>query len=169
MRTVVAEPLTAEAFAPFGQVVAVKASGGHAANQGNATRFDFAANLESDRAHARPNLCAFEATPQALPLPLKLLERHPHSSQAFLPMVVEEYLVCVAPNAADGGPDLTKLRAFIARAGQGINYNKAQWHHPIVALGTPATFSMLAWEDGTRGDCEERPVTERVQVVRATS
>ena len=164
MRTVVAEPLTGEAFAPFGQVVAVKNSGGQAANQGNATRFDFAANLENGRAHARPNLCAFEATPQALPLTVKLLERHPHSSQAFLPMVVQEYLVCVAPNAEDGGPDLSGLRAFVAKAGQGVNYNKAQWHHPIVALDQPAELAMLAWEDGTPRDCEERPLARTLTI-----
>ncbi len=150
-----AEPLTAEAFAPFGDVIS---------NQGTALRFDFAARLVNLRAHAKANLCAVHAQPQSLPLEVKLLERHPHSSQAFLPMVCGRLLVVVAPTAKDGGPDLAGLRAFTCLPGQGINYAPGTWHHPMVVLDAPAELAMLVWEDGTAGDCEERPLERAITV-----
>lgn len=151
-----AEPLTAAAFAPFGQVVCAGGpAAGKAANQGTAVRFDWAAALENTRPEARPNLAVFRSLPPPLPLSLRLLERHPCSSQAFLPLVCSRFLVCVAPSAADGSPDLAGLRVFVAAPGQGINYRLGVWHHPIVALDAPAEFAMLAWEDGGCDDCVE--------------
>ena len=165
MDTIEIEPLTAQAFAPFGDVVSAGLREGAEANQGTAVRFDWAARLESDRPHARPNLAVFRAAPQPVPFVLRLLERHPHSSQAFLPLKCARFLVCVAPTLPDGGPDVSRLRAFVGVEGQGVNYVRGTWHHPIVALDGPADLAMLAWEDGTKGDCEERrlelPITVR--------
>lgn len=155
-RTVRAVPLTVEGFAPFGDVVSAGLRAGAAANQGTAVRFDRCARLESTREGAPPNLAVFRSTPQALPLPVRLLERHPCSSQAFLPLIVSRYLVIVAPTRPDGAPDLDGLQAFVAGPGQGINYHRGVWHHPMVALDAPAELAMLAWEDGTARDCEER-------------
>lgn len=160
MKSVRAEPLTAEAFAPFGDVVSAGLRAGSSANQGTAVRFDWSAALENKRAGAKPNLAVFRSTPQTLPFTVKLLERHPHSTQAFLPMSCSEFLIVVAPTAKDGGPDVSRLRAFVCQTGQGINYRAGTWHHPIIAINEPAEFAMLAWEDGTPGDCEERKLTE---------
>ncbi|MBM4344890.1 MAG: ureidoglycolate lyase [Deltaproteobacteria bacterium] len=153
--TVVCEPLSAAAFAPFGQVLSAGLGQAAAANQGTAVRYDWAANLENLRPGARPNLAIFRSIARTLPLELKLLERHPASTQAFLPLVVGRMLVCVAPTADDGGPDLTGLRAFLGAPGQGVNYALGVWHHPIVALDRDADLAMLAWEDGTALDCLE--------------
>ncbi len=155
-RTVLALPLTREGFAPFGDVVSTRPDGGTGANQGTALRFDHAAALQNLRAHAAPNLAVFQSAPQPLPFTVRLLERHPHSTQVFLPLVCARFLVCVAPDDADGGPDLSRLQAFVAGAGQGICYRAGVWHHPIIALDAPAELAMLAWEDGTAADCEER-------------
>lgn len=152
------EPLTAEKFAPFGQVISPHSGGGKDANQGTAVRFDRVAALSNSRPGATPNLAVFRATPQPLPLELKLLERHPHSSQTFLPLKCARYLIVVAPPGADGGPDTEKVRAFLCGPHEGINYLAGTWHHPIVVLDAPAEFAMLIWEDGTGGDCEERPL-----------
>ncbi len=153
------EPLSAAAFAPFGDVVAAdllaEAAAGKAANQGSATRFDFAATLESSRAGAKPNLAVFRAEGRELPFRLRLLERHPCSTQAFLPLVCTRFLICVAPTAADGLPDLTGVRAFLCLPGQGINYRRGVWHHPIIALDAGGSFAMLAFEDGGPDDCVE--------------
>jgi ureidoglycolate lyase len=163
-RRVQAEPLSVEAFAPFGDVVSAGLRAGQAANQGTAVRFDRCARLATTRPGATPNLAVFRAAPQPAPVALRLLERHPCSSQAFLPLVCARFLVVVAPAAADGGPDLAGLRAFVCGPGQGINYHAGTWHHPIIALDAPAELAMLAWEDGGPRDCEERPLTERVEV-----
>jgi len=158
-------PLTPEAFAPFGDVVAAGLRDGASANQGTALRFDGSARLESQRPEARPNLAVFRSVARSLPLDVDLLEKHPRSSQTFLPMVCVRFLVCVAPVSPDGKPDVDRLVAFLCAPGQGINYLPDTWHHPIVALDGPAEFAMLAWEDGTPLDCVEFPLEEPVRIV----
>ncbi|MBX5484462.1 MAG: ureidoglycolate lyase [Myxococcaceae bacterium] len=159
------EPLSHEAFVPFGQVISAGRGAGASANQGTAVRFDRAAELANLRPTATPNLAVFRSLPQALPFEVKLLERHVWSTQAFLPLRCVRFLVCVAPTLPNGLPDLTGLRAFVCGPGDGVNYRPGTWHHPIIALDGPAEFAMLAWEDGTAGDCEERPLKEPVRVV----
>jgi ureidoglycolate lyase len=160
MQHLVCEPLSPEAFAPFGDVLWAGRGEGASANQGTAVRYDWAAALESRRPGAKPNLSIFRAAAQSLPLPIKLLERHPSSTQVFLPLLCSRYLVVVAPTLPSGDPDLTGLRAFLCGPGQGINYACGTWHHPMVALDTPAELAMLAWEDRTSGDCEVRPLSQ---------
>jgi ureidoglycolate lyase len=149
------QPLSVEAFSPFGEVVSAGLKAGASANQGTAVRFDWCADLVNLRSGARPNLAVFRSTPVAMPYQPKLLERHPQNSQAFIPMVTADFLIVVAPHAADGKPDLSGLCVFRCKAGQGINYKPGVWHHPIIALDEPSEFAMLAWEDGSAADCEE--------------
>lgn len=163
-RVLPAVPLTAAEFAPFGRVVSAGLQPGSSANQGTAVRFDFCAELTSTREGARPNLAVFRSVAKALPFDVVLLERHPCSTQVFIPMVVSRYLVCVAPTLPDGGPDVAGLRAFVCAPGQGVAYAPGTWHHPMVALDSPGEFAMLAWEDGGPNDCEVRELTEHVRV-----
>lgn len=164
VREVLARPITEEAFAPFGDVVCAGQSGGRPANMGTALRTDYCASLESSRPEARPNLAVFRSMAKSLPFDIQLLEKHPCSTQAFLPMVCSRYLVCVAPALADESPDLDGLCAFLCGPGQGINYRRGVWHHPILALYGPADFVMLAWEDGGALDCVEYPLLEPVRI-----
>jgi len=154
-RNVRAQALTPEGFAPFGDVVSAGLRSGTSANQGTAVRFDHAAVLQTLRPNASPNLAVFRSSPQPLPFPIRLLERHPLSTQVFLPLICSRFLIVVAPTSAAGGPELSALQAFLCTPGQGINYRPGVWHHPIIALDSAAEFAMLAWEDGTAGDCEE--------------
>ena len=163
-RVIRAQPLTPDAFALYGDVVSAGLKSGSSANQGTAVRFDWSARLESDRGGAKPNLAVFRSVPQKLPFTVKLLEHHPHSSQAFLPMVCARFLVCVAPTAPSGGPEVERLAAFVCGPGQGVNYHRGVWHHPIIALEAPAEFAMLAWEDGSAGDCVVRQLPEPLLV-----
>jgi ureidoglycolate lyase len=164
MRRLVTEPLTAGAFAPFGQVL--EAREGHSSNQGTALRVDRVAQLLSTRPGCAPNLAMIRSLPQPLPFPLRLLERHPCSSQAFIPLRCARYLVIVAPTLPEG-PDWSGLRAFVAQSNQGINYAAGTWHHPFTALDAPAELAMLAWEDGTPRDCEERALPGPITVEEA--
>lgn len=159
-RLIVAKPLTVGAFAPFGDALdaaLLSDTGltGRAANQGSAQRFDFAARLANQRAQARPNLSIFRSQPRTLPFLVQLLERHPASSQAFLPLRCERYLVLVADAVGDGAPDVATLQAFVCGPGQAVNYRLGVWHHPMIALDSPAEFAALMWEDGGVADCEE--------------
>ena len=58
------------------------------------------------------------------------------------------------PDAADGGPDMERLEAFLIPGDKGINYNTATWHHPLTVLDSDAQFAALVWEDGSEADTE---------------
>lgn len=161
---VTVEPLSVEGFAPFGDVVSAGLREGASANQGTATRFDWCTELVNGRPGAKANVSVFRSVAKALPFEVKLLEHHPFSTQAFLPMVCARYLVIVAPALPDGSGDVKGLRAFVCKPGQGINYRVGVWHHPIVALDAPADFVMVAFEDGSPGDCVVKPLAVPVRV-----
>jgi ureidoglycolate lyase len=158
MPSLLTEPLTVDAFMPFGRVISAGLKAGTSANQGTALRFDFCADLVSTRPSAKANLAVFSSVARHLPLEAKVLERHPCSTQVFLPLRCTRYLVCVAPTLPTGEPDLTGLRAFVCDTGVGVAYAPGTWHHPMVALDHDAEFAMLAWEDGGPRDCETRPL-----------
>jgi ureidoglycolate lyase len=140
------QPLSRNAFAPFGQVLDFF--------PGDAARRNFAAELFNTRSNAKPNLRVQRTEPTALPHIVTLIERHRHSSQLFAPLSGSPYLVVVFPSAPDGSPLLQLGRAFIAEGDQAINYNRETWHHGFMALQRPGTFLMLRWEDGTSDDEE---------------
>jgi len=159
-----AHPLRAAAFAPYGEVVQARGRS-RAANMGRARRFDFLAELRDLRpGRARPNLCLFRCRP--LPgarLALRVLERHPRSTQVFIPMGgSSRYLVVVA--LGRDRPDLSTLRAFTASASQGVSYRPGVWHHPIAALDRRADLACLVWEDGSREDTELSALSEALEV-----
>jgi ureidoglycolate lyase len=157
MRTIMAEPLTAAAFKPFGAVLEGPPAPG---------RVYVSDTLANARAQAPVCLSVATVEPKKdLPLQVKVLERHEHSSQTFIPLSVSRYLVLATLGAPGGGPDVAGLRAFVARAGQGITYAMGTWHHPVTVLDTPATFAVLMWRDGTAGDEEFVPVTTPLIVV----
>ena len=153
--TIALEPLTQERFGPFGDVISTGRGTAKDANQGTAVRFDWTSKLESTRSHANANLVVARCQPKSIPFEVKLLERHPCSTQAFLPMICVRYLVVVCLAREDGSPNLESLRAFECKPGEGINYRRNVWHHPIIALDEPAEFAMLVWEDNTAEDCIE--------------
>ncbi|CAG8653445.1 20206_t:CDS:2 [Gigaspora margarita] len=98
-------------------------------------------------AKARPNLSLFRCSPMKLPIQVKLLEKHPYSSQAFIPMY---------SGSKEGNPNLETLRSFIAKNNQGISYNPGVWHHPMIALEDTTNFACLTHESGNQlEDCEE--------------
>ncbi len=149
------EPLTPATFAPYGAVL----DGDRPdlpwkpANMGTARRYDWMAPVENLRPAARPNLCMFRCTPRLeWPLDVRMLEHHPLSTQLFFPMAATRYVVLVAA-PRPGAPDLTTLRAFLARARQGVAYLPGTWHHPLLALDQETDFGCIVYEDEGEGDC----------------
>ncbi|MEK0083102.1 ureidoglycolate lyase [Benzoatithermus flavus] len=152
---IMAEPLACEAFRPFGQVVAAPDDRGRPVNAGMAVRHDLPGHLRHRTGAALPSLAIYRCRPQPLPVAVPLLERHPLTSQTFLPLGAARWLVIVAPAGPDGSPVPTAARAFLAEAGQGISYAPGTWHSPLVALDRAGDFAMLMWETGGSRDCEE--------------
>jgi ureidoglycolate lyase len=158
MREIRLEPLTVEAFAPFGQVLQAPPVG---------ERVDLIEQLENRRTAARPQLTLISVPARSLPLEIVLMERHAHSSQAILPLAVGRWAAIVAPKADHGGPDAARLRAFLVPPGAGINYRADTWHHPVAALGREARFVAVIWVDGGPEDEDFRQLPEPVLLTEA--
>jgi ureidoglycolate lyase len=150
------EPITQENFAPFGQVLPPRPAG-----EG---RLDLIQELENDRMSARPRLSLATVEPKTLPLAAIEMERHAHSSQAFVPLDCASYLALVAPHGADGRPDMSGMRAFRVPGDTGINYKADTWHQPLTPLDRRARFAILTFVDGTPGDEQFVALPEKVVV-----
>jgi ureidoglycolate lyase len=138
-RTIRTEPLTAEAFAPFGDVLEVKGAPDRLINQDLCGRYHDRARLDFGT-DGRAGISLFDAVPRALPYTLDMVERHPEGSQAFLPMTEAPFLVIVAPDA-DGVPGTP--RAFLTAPGQGVNYHRGTWHGVLTPLSAPGLFAVV--------------------------
>jgi ureidoglycolate lyase len=138
------EPIDVGAFLPFGQLIQPSAPGRDPQ--------ELIEELQNNRASARARLSIATVEPKTLPLAAVQMERHVHSSQAFVPIDCASYLVLVAPRGADDMPNLVKLRAFRAPGDTGINYRANTWHHPLSPLERRGRFAILTFVDGTATD-----------------
>lgn len=135
MRQIRTEPLTAAAFAPFGDVL--DATGDfRLINAGLCQRHHDRATLDFG-AQGRAGISVFKAQPRALPYDFDLIERHPDGSQAFLPMSEHPFLVIVAASPAD------TPRAFLTNGTQGINLYRGTWHGVLTPLHAPGLFAVV--------------------------
>jgi ureidoglycolate lyase len=134
-RIIQIEPLTATAFAPFGDVLDASGPPDKIINQGLCGRFHDRANLDFDDAQA--GISIFQAQPRSLPYILDLVERHPQGSQAFIPMSQHPFLVIVTAD-----PKATP-RAFLTNGAQGINLHRGTWHGVLTPLDGPGLFAVV--------------------------
>jgi len=146
------EPLTAEAFAPFGDVLEDKTARElRPINYGQTDRFHDLARLDLAAQAGRPIVSLFRTRPLPQPIQIKVMERHPLSSQAFYPLSGRPYLVVVAPK---GDFDASKIQAFLAGGAQGVNYHAGTWHHFSLALEAVSDFLVID-RDGPEKNCDE--------------
>ncbi|PPB82136.1 ureidoglycolate lyase [Albidovulum inexpectatum] len=138
MSTIRVEPLTADAFAPFGDVLEARGPS-LLINQGMCHRFHDLARLDFG-VDGRAGISIFQARPRALPYQFDLVERHPLGSQAFVPMSADPFLVIVAPDR-DGRPG--DPRAFLTTGAQGINFLRGTWHGVLTPLAAPGLFAVI--------------------------
>lgn len=110
--------------------------------------------------------------------PVEILERHPYTTQTFIPLGLSaaeshqaRYVVIVAPSlppaAADqhlpvpppalagdnlpgrGLPDLGRVKAFLANGTQAVTYGAGTWHAPMVVVGSkPIDFVVVQFANG---------------------
>jgi len=141
MSRIVAQPLTRENFAPFGQVLDAGEWANHyPINAGRCERFHDLATAQASGTDARVILSIFQGTPYALPLKLTMVERHPFGSQAFMPLSPRPFLIVVAHDTPSG-PGVPQ--AFLSAPGQGVNYPQNLWHGVLTPLGEPQNFLVV--------------------------
>lgn len=146
------EPLTAEAFAPFGDVIDAARRAPVLINDGTCERYDDLALVDVSANDGRPLISLFKAEPRELPFIVSSLERHPLSSQAFYPLDATAFLVVVAEPGA--GPRAHRIRAFHAAGDQGVSYHRNTWHHGLLAIGRTSRFLVID-RGGPGENCEE--------------
>lgn len=139
-RTIFIEPLTRDAYAPFGQVIETAGAHHYPINGGMTERYHDLARVELGGVHPRPLISIARGQPYDLPLTLKMVERHPLGSQAFHPLSQRPFLSIVAPDLG-GVPGVP--RAFLAGPGQGINMAMNTWHAVLTPLCETSDFLII--------------------------
>ncbi len=152
VRQLRAQPLTRQAFAPYGEVIeASDEAENFPINYGRTTRYHALAHAQLSGADDEAIISIFRSNPVDLPFRAEVMERHPRGSQAFMPLSGHPYLVAVAP-AGDFDPEAVRL--FIASPGQGVNYHRGTWHHYSLALAGPSDF-LVVDRSGPGDNCDE--------------
>jgi len=145
------KPLTSEAFCAFGDVIEANESAKNfAINDGFTQRFHDLAKVDVNDNNGQTLINIFRSTPLTQPIAIKMMERHPHGSQAFIPMGQNPYLIVVAPA---GEFELNNIEVFIASSHQGVNYHKGTWHHFCLALNSESDF-LVVDRGGTGDNCD---------------
>lgn len=129
-------PLTAQAFAPYGEVLEASGDDFRLINEGWCQRHTDRARLDFGP-DGRAGISLFQARPRSLPYSFDLIERHPEGSQAFLPMTQHPFLVIVSD-----GPEAVP-HAFLTSGAQGINLRRGTWHGVLTPLHAPGLFAVV--------------------------
>ena len=159
MLELTAEPLTADAFAPFGDVIDARISEWFPINAGRTRRHHDLARVETLGEGARALISVFVSRPVEIPLALDFLERHPLGSQAFMPLHEERFVVVVAPPGDEIDPG--EVRAFVTDGRQGVNYRAGTWHAIQSVLEREGEF-LVVDRGGEGNNCDEIPLPIRV-------
>ena len=155
------EPLTREAFAPFGDVIETAGATAFPINAGTTTRYHDLAQVELAGESPRTLVNLFEGKAWHTPIAIGMLERHPLGSQAFYPVDGGRMLIVVAP---PGELDESKIRAFISAPDQGVNYARGTWHHPLLCLQQPGRFIVVD-RGGDGHNCDEQMLKQPLSVL----
>ncbi|MBV8622860.1 MAG: ureidoglycolate lyase [Herbaspirillum sp.] len=150
-RVICVQPLTPQAFAPYGELIAPGATE-RAINFGTTRRFDDVAHLDVQEQGGLACVALFrtDARTHLAPYPLRAFERHRLGSQSFIPLGASR---CLAVLAGSGErPDEAAIVAFIVEPGQGVTLRRGVWHHPLITIG--AADVLVIERQASEEDCE---------------
>lgn len=158
-------PLTRERFAPYGDVIEACGAGTSAMNDARFERYDDLCRVDTGDGRVAVSI-ALGRRGSSLPALVDFVERHPHGSQAFVPLAECRMIVVVAPpgesvSAAD-------LEAFETNGRQGINYRPGTWHMPLLAFEPGQRFLVIERE-ADRPNCDVHELDEPLTLVDATT
>lgn len=159
-RVIVAQPLTRENFAPFGDVIDAGGDNHYPINGGKTQRYHALAKPEAAGPNSHVLISLAKATPYDFPLKLAMVERHPLGSQAFMPLSPPPFLVVVCHDE-DGVPG--SPHAFLTKPGQGVNYPRNLWHGVLTPIGEPQDF-LIVDRGGDGNNLQEFYFTEPYEI-----
>ncbi len=126
------QPLTPQAFAPYGSVISAQGATARPINAGTSQRVECPGALNLLAQGGTPTLAVFKAQAQNPAGPWRTLERHRLGSQTFIPLAGARCIVLVALGA--DAPDPSTLATFLADGRSGFTLNAGTWHHGLIAL-----------------------------------
>lgn len=152
----VPQPLTREAFAPYGELV-------H--HFGSEKRHDVIGAFAYTEGSAKPMMWINRISrhPDSA-VQVDRMERHPHSPQTFVPLRPGRCLAIVAMPDARGEPDMSSLKAFVTEPGQGVIYRPNVWHYAFTALDQANDILVLMGLTGRADDFIITDITPAIPI-----
>jgi ureidoglycolate lyase len=117
------QPMTREAFAPFGVLI------------------DSRGSVEIDLGKGVPSLTG--ATSERRPFRFDFMARHRLSMQVFSPLVSSRFVIAVAPPNAANAPEVERITAFLVDGRLPYAYHKGTWHTPPFPTGEWASYLVV--------------------------
>ena len=118
-------------FSSYGDLISTEDINPMNINEGYAKRFDNLANLDTSKDSGKTIVSIFSALKRTFPMKIHMMEKHPLSTQAFIPMKETTFLAFVAPSGES--PEIDKIQSFIIPPKMGINYKPGIWHFPLIS------------------------------------
>ena len=123
--------ITRKNFQKFGDLISIKKKKSININDGYAKRFDNLCRINTSSKKGKTIMSIFSAKKRKFPMNIKMMEKHPLGSQAFVPMNETTFLVFVDPKGKR--PNTKKIESFIVPKQTGINYKPGIWHFPLIS------------------------------------
>ena len=152
------QPLTRQAFFPFGQVLETDGLNPKLINFGRTQKFGDLAKISLDGG-GRAQFSIYRSSVIDLPFRVRLMERHPLGSQAFYPLHGRPFPVIVA--ATDTAPGYADIKVFLTNGRQGVNIHPGVWHHYQLTLEQVSDYVVLDRRGGGE-NYEETHLDEEV-------
>ncbi len=161
-RNIQLKPLTKEAFAEFGDVIEIEGAKHFSINSGAVERYHDLAKVETDE-EGRVIISIVSCNEVSeLPYQVKVIERHPLGSQAFIPLCPAKMIVVVV--LPSDKPDFDGLQAFISNGEQGINFNRGVWHMPLISTQKDQRY-LVVDRGGDGNNCDTMKIDEQKIIV----
>ena len=154
------EPLSREAFAPFGDVIEFDGRESYEINNGMADRYHAQSAIELHGNESKAVISLVHSRKFEMPRKLDHMEYHPLGSQAFIPLDAQPFIVVVG--AAADEPDLERIRGFVTNGRQGIHYHTGTWHHVLLTPYAEMRFICVD-RDGAGNNCIDFHIPESRQ------
>ena len=141
------QPMTAEAFSPYGEILSE------------------CGDIKLDFDGGQANIAA--QTVEARPMVFDFLGRHQRSEQFFAPLGGTKSVIAVAPPSENGKalPDMNKLAAFLVDGSCAFKLHRGTWHASAFPLAKNASFLVLDRENTLQEDYDLRDLKTALGVV----
>jgi ureidoglycolate lyase len=144
--TLIAQKMTPEAFAPYGEIIGERGQ----------------VDLDLDGGQAS----VAAQTVECRPLEFSFLGRHQRTEQVFVPVGEAHSIIAVAPPCEDdvAVPNVERMAAFLVDGSCAFKLRRGAWHTSAFPLGECATFMVMDRENTLEEDYDLRDLTSTLGV-----